>query len=58
MDVLAVNHRAHALYQRLGLEEVARHGEGDIKIRMRYSGRSTAHPKVESVSDALGDPDP
>lgn len=35
LDVLAVNHRAHALYRRLGLRDVARHGDGDIKIRMR-----------------------
>ncbi|MEU9017445.1 GNAT family N-acetyltransferase [Actinomadura sp. NPDC048394] len=33
LDVLAVNHRAHALYRRLGLREVAR--DGDIRIRMR-----------------------
>jgi ribosomal protein S18 acetylase RimI-like enzyme len=35
LDVLAVNHRAQALYQRLGLTEVARHGDGNIKITMR-----------------------
>jgi ribosomal protein S18 acetylase RimI-like enzyme len=35
LDVLAVNTRAQALYRRLGLVEVARHGDGDIKIRMR-----------------------
>ena len=35
LDVLIVNERARALYQRLGLNEVARHGDGDIKIRMR-----------------------
>jgi ribosomal protein S18 acetylase RimI-like enzyme len=39
LDVLAVNHRAQALYQRLGLVEVARHGDGDIKITMRLSGQ-------------------
>ncbi|WP_021594314.1 GNAT family N-acetyltransferase [Actinomadura welshii] len=39
LDVLTVNHRALALYRRLGLREVARHGDGDIKIRMR----STPH---------------
>lgn len=37
LDVLAVNHRAQALYQRLGLAEVARHGDGNIKITMRSS---------------------
>ncbi|MEV7394789.1 GNAT family N-acetyltransferase [Streptomyces sp. NPDC091215] len=34
LDVLVVNQRARTLYQRLGLHEVARHGENDIKIRM------------------------
>ena len=37
LDVLAVNPRAQALYQRLGLTEVARHGHGNIRIRMRSS---------------------
>jgi ribosomal protein S18 acetylase RimI-like enzyme len=37
LDVLTVNHRAHALYQRLGMKEVARHGDGNIKITMRSS---------------------
>jgi ribosomal protein S18 acetylase RimI-like enzyme len=37
LDVLTVNHRAHALYQRLGMTEVARHGDGNIKITMRLS---------------------
>jgi ribosomal protein S18 acetylase RimI-like enzyme len=36
LDVLAVNHRALALYQRLGLTEVAGHGD-NIKITMRTS---------------------
>ena len=35
LDVLAVNHRAQALYRRLGMTEVARHGDHDIKITMR-----------------------
>jgi ribosomal protein S18 acetylase RimI-like enzyme len=35
LDVLTVNHGAQALYQRLGLTEVARHGDGNIKITMR-----------------------
>jgi ribosomal protein S18 acetylase RimI-like enzyme len=35
LDVLTVNHRALALYQRLGMTEVARHGDNDIKITMR-----------------------
>jgi ribosomal protein S18 acetylase RimI-like enzyme len=39
LDVLAVNHRAQSLYQRLGMAEVTRHGDGNIKIRMRTSAR-------------------
>lgn len=35
LDVLTVNPRAQALYQRLGLVEVARHGDGNVKIGMR-----------------------
>jgi len=35
LDVLAVNTRAQALYRRLGMTEVARHGDGNIKITMR-----------------------
>jgi ribosomal protein S18 acetylase RimI-like enzyme len=34
LDVLTVNHRAQALYQRLGMKEVARHGS---KIAMRLT---------------------
>jgi ribosomal protein S18 acetylase RimI-like enzyme len=37
LDELAVNHRAQALYQRAGMTEVARHGDGNIKITMRLS---------------------
>ena len=37
LDVLAVNTRAQALYRRLGMTEVARHGDGNIKITMRSS---------------------
>jgi GNAT superfamily N-acetyltransferase len=37
LDVLAVNRRAQALYQRLGLIEVARHGDGNTRITMRYT---------------------
>ena len=37
LDVLAVNQRAQALYRRLGLSEVARHGEGNLRITMRTS---------------------
>jgi ribosomal protein S18 acetylase RimI-like enzyme len=35
LDVFDLNHRAKALYERLGLREVSRHGEGNIKITMR-----------------------
>jgi ribosomal protein S18 acetylase RimI-like enzyme len=35
LDVLTANHRAHALYQRLGMKEVARHGDDNVKITMR-----------------------
>jgi ribosomal protein S18 acetylase RimI-like enzyme len=35
LDVLAVNRRAQALYRRLGLTEVARRGDRDIKVTMR-----------------------
>jgi ribosomal protein S18 acetylase RimI-like enzyme len=38
LDVLTVNHRALALYQRLGLRETGRHGENNIKITMRSTG--------------------
>jgi ribosomal protein S18 acetylase RimI-like enzyme len=41
LDVLTVNRRARALYQRLGMKEVARHGDHDTKITMR----STRHRK-------------
>jgi ribosomal protein S18 acetylase RimI-like enzyme len=35
LDVLHVNTRAAALYRRLGFVEQYRHGDGNIKIRMR-----------------------
>jgi GNAT superfamily N-acetyltransferase len=36
LDVLTVNHRAQALYRRLGMAEVARHGNGNAaKITMQ-----------------------
>jgi ribosomal protein S18 acetylase RimI-like enzyme len=37
LDVFNVNHRAQALYQRLGFKEVARHGDNNIKITMRLT---------------------
>jgi ribosomal protein S18 acetylase RimI-like enzyme len=41
LDVLTVNRRAEALYRRLGLTEVARHGDRGTKVTMR----STHHRK-------------
>ena len=35
LDVLTVNRRAEALYQWLGMTEVARHGDHNTKITMR-----------------------
>ncbi len=35
LDVLTVNRHAQGLYQRLGMAEVARHGDNNIKITMR-----------------------
>lgn len=46
LDVLTVNHRALAFYQRHGFQEIARHGDGDIKIRMRYAGPPPATPGI------------
>jgi ribosomal protein S18 acetylase RimI-like enzyme len=37
LDVLNVNHRAQALYRRLGFKEVARHGDNNVKITMRLT---------------------
>jgi GNAT superfamily N-acetyltransferase len=42
LDVLAINQRARALYQRLGLRAVGRHGEGGIKIAMRSGSGPSA----------------
>jgi ribosomal protein S18 acetylase RimI-like enzyme len=44
LDVLAVNHRAQALYQRLGMTEVARHGVGNVKITMRSGPAAPVRP--------------
>jgi ribosomal protein S18 acetylase RimI-like enzyme len=41
LDVLTVNRRARALYERFGLTEVASHGDHGIKVTMR----STQHRK-------------
>lgn len=47
LDVLAVNQRALALYQRLGLREIGRHGEGDIKVAMRSGGAGGRDTRAE-----------
>jgi ribosomal protein S18 acetylase RimI-like enzyme len=44
LDVLAVNQRAITLYRRLGLHEVGRHGDHDLKIRM-----STGPPQHDPI---------
>jgi GNAT superfamily N-acetyltransferase len=41
LDVLTVNHRAYALYRRLGLTEVARHGDRGAKVTMRSARHRT-----------------
>ena len=48
LDVLAVNRRAHALYQRLGFHDVTRHGTDDIKIRMRSTPEAATDPSHRS----------
>ncbi|MCP2257211.1 Acetyltransferase (GNAT) family protein [Streptoalloteichus tenebrarius] len=35
LDVLTVNPRVYQLYRRLGFHEVFRHGENNVRIRMR-----------------------
>jgi len=37
LEVLAVNRHAQALYQRLGMTELARHGDSNCKITMRLT---------------------
>ena len=41
LDVLTVNRRAQALYQRLGMTVRARHGDNNVKITMRSTRRRT-----------------
>ena len=48
LDVLAVNRRAQALYQKLGMTEVARHGDGNIKITMRSARPHPGHPEFDT----------
>ena len=40
LDVFTVNRRACALYRRLGLTEVARHGDRGTKVTMRSARRA------------------
>ena len=42
LDVLVVNERARALYERLGLTEVGLISEGDVKVSMRSANRDAA----------------
>ena len=44
LDVLTVNHRAEALYRRLGMTEVARHGDNNIRITMRSARAAGPEP--------------
>ena len=39
LDVLLVNERARALYERLGLTEVAPVSDGDVRVSMRSASR-------------------
>ncbi|MFD9819875.1 GNAT family N-acetyltransferase [Streptomyces violascens] len=39
LDVLVVNQRALALYRRLGLHAVSRHGNSNIKVKIEMSSR-------------------
>lgn len=50
LDVLVVSQRAQTLYRRLGLHEVTRHGENDIKARM-----STKSPRPTRSTDLDND---
>ena len=42
LDILTVNERAQALYRRLGLTEVARHGDSNVKITRRSAQSAPA----------------
>jgi hypothetical protein len=47
--VFTVNHRVRALYQRLGMTEVARHGDSNVKITMR-----SGHPGQTAKDQSTG----
>jgi ribosomal protein S18 acetylase RimI-like enzyme len=58
LEVLTVNRRAQALYQRLGLKEVARHGENNVKITMRLthgSSKPCRTPDPQVLADLQDD---
>jgi GNAT superfamily N-acetyltransferase len=58
LDVLTVNHRAQALYQRLGMKEVARHGGNNTKITMRLThnpAKSRRTPEAQVMTNARYD---
>jgi hypothetical protein len=40
LDILTVNHRPWALYQRRGMTGGARHGDGNIEITMQVTRRA------------------
>jgi ribosomal protein S18 acetylase RimI-like enzyme len=48
LDVLTVNSRAQALYRRLGMTEMSRHGDNNIKITMR-SARQLADARARAA---------
>jgi ribosomal protein S18 acetylase RimI-like enzyme len=51
LDVLTANPRAQQLYQRLGFREVYRHGENNIKIRMRADPSANRPISLSSSRD-------
>ena len=44
LDVLTLIDRARALYQQLGMTEVVRHGDNNLKITMRFPPAAPAKP--------------
>jgi hypothetical protein len=48
VGMLDVEHRPGEIYLRLGLTEIARHGDNNIKIAMRAVGRARSTPDRSS----------